>query len=1591
MSTDPSASSAWEPPTIEELHALLPQYEITEILGRGGMGAVYKGRQIKLNRDVAIKLLPETLTQGDDELNFAKRFEQEAQAMAGLDHPAIISVYDFGETSKGQLYFVMEFIDGLDIHQYLKQHGGKISQEDALSITAHVLDALEYAHANGIVHRDIKPANILLNKEGRVKIADFGLAKRSDSDDGSPALTMSNIAIGTPDFVAPEALDPDKTPDHRADLYAVGIMLYQMLTGTIPRGNFKLPSVLREGLDPRIDAIIERSIEADPDDRYSSASEIRSAIDPIFSSPITKVEPEPQGDVPVAVAVDKAAKSNSSKTILIAGIASAVILLVVGMILLKPDSPEELEAATLITEAPENTEATVADTKPESQPKPAESAMPSQAKLPSPKPEAEKSTSKPAPEKKPEPTVVAKAEPEPPVAEKPSAVVTEEKPEPPPEPEQINLNAQYAEVPDLYPRLNRYLAARQSAVDGLATSYTRALDGKLNAAADAGDLKLATAFEAEKQSIAELRKSLSAPPASPVSALTDTTTVPELPGSAPEGLVSLRETWTRERAKIETTLDSQLQQSLKILEQNLTKARDFSHAQQVLALRESLSETPAPILAEKKSPEDAPVVVEDAPVSSTELPVQGRLRAEGEIFNGKPIDLSAAAAYVDFVEVKLLREGFLARRANGEMVSDITFKPPLPNKAQKIIPNFQTRTDPVIGIIDSDGKVSFHHRRTATSSPVLEKPVIDGSMVVTSGLTISEDKSLSWWGPIYDNEKADSEPWPAPPEEAQSDVRLCLQTDDWAAVVTHSNKLVAWNESGELRLPRELRDDVHLLERQGHGIHILNNDGERFKGNLEGNRFEATIVSEGDSIDSFDPGSNQLHYRTTDGQWHSEIPEGTMTLIRSRIGTLTGLEAGQFSYVTDGNTENGAILWIEPVDRAESTPLTEIKNPFGWQPIPEEPFPLARPTRPTIPCRMVAWRTDMAPVKADEFHEKMGFLPFDFGEIVDLEATGSACIGLDANGDAIFTTDGNKELKKVSGKQLVRVSIGKIFGTGLSNDGSAHILKRRHHTLDLSAVSTWKNLVDVKAGDYHALGLRSDGTVVGAGRKENNQISETLTSATQVISIVPRGLGSTIVQLSGNDLRFRIIGNGGKNIELKGDQRVIANFRNYTFTDESGRIEESSVSDEEPHHFSHAPSGLRDVRDLQAQGGNGGEQSGIASARVGEDQWYFWGHRGKNGPVKDKDLKRKADGCLKLFFANPFIIGLKPVDKITPDDWTGKIDTEDPATTDAETAPAEPTPLNITFPLPVPKRPTLAGRLEVHRLDGNPIGSQPNGNALAKIPADLGSQVVDIAIGNQKKGPDSDGEVMAVALLSDGTVRVWNTEDQYHEEVNANPTLGLKNIVAIAAGKNQALFLDRDGVAWKAGFHMGGFAPFQASKVKTDGEKIVQIACYTTYSLLLSESGKVSQINDPNSSPLPGGIPPSVSIAVAGGTGYALGIDGIWRAWYQQGTSRSITATAATNGLLGQPGTSDREMAWRDLDNRIHCLARDGKDSSKTILDYEGPVLSWSISQNYNALEISEGKWKGYGGFHKTESVVQGSIKLDASFVYLFAIKPLGR
>src|SRR4051812_3478308 len=272
---DPTASrgpSDFPPPPPSDLAQHFPQLEILELLGQGGMGLVYKARQSGLDRLVALKLL--SPDNGRDPA-FAQRFCQEAKSLARLNHPNIVSVFDFGQAGP-YYYLVMEFVDGVNLRQSLRQ----ISPDQALAIVPKICDALQYAHEEGIVHRDIKPENILVDKKGRVKIADFGLARLLGRVGTELRLTRSQQVMGTPHYMAPEQIEKPLEVDHRADIYSLGVVFYEMLTGELPMGRFPLPSE-KVQVDVRLDEVVLRSLEKEPQRRYQQASELKSDVENI--------------------------------------------------------------------------------------------------------------------------------------------------------------------------------------------------------------------------------------------------------------------------------------------------------------------------------------------------------------------------------------------------------------------------------------------------------------------------------------------------------------------------------------------------------------------------------------------------------------------------------------------------------------------------------------------------------------------------------------------------------------------------------------------------------------------------------------------------------------------------------------------------------------------------------------------------------------------------------------------------------------------------------------------------------------------------------------------------------------------------------------------------------------------------------------------------------------------------------------------------------------------------------------------------------------------------------------------------------------
>jgi multidrug efflux pump subunit AcrA (membrane-fusion protein)/predicted Ser/Thr protein kinase len=274
----PPGAVPFQPPTLEEVAKLFPQLEILGFLGKGGMGAVYKARQPALDRLVALKILPPQAAGG---AGFAERFNREARALAKLNHPNIVAVHEFGQAG-GSPFFIMEFVDGLTLRQL--EQAGRLSPGEALRIVPQICEALQFAHDEGIVHRDIKPENILIDKKGRVKIADFGIAKIIGGDEGGTGMTGTRQAIGTPHYMAPEQVEKPQTVDHRADIFSLGVVFYEMLTGQLPLGRFAPPSRKVE-IDARLDEVVLRSLEREPELRYQQAGEVKTEIDTIASTP----------------------------------------------------------------------------------------------------------------------------------------------------------------------------------------------------------------------------------------------------------------------------------------------------------------------------------------------------------------------------------------------------------------------------------------------------------------------------------------------------------------------------------------------------------------------------------------------------------------------------------------------------------------------------------------------------------------------------------------------------------------------------------------------------------------------------------------------------------------------------------------------------------------------------------------------------------------------------------------------------------------------------------------------------------------------------------------------------------------------------------------------------------------------------------------------------------------------------------------------------------------------------------------------------------------------------------------------------------
>ncbi len=278
-------------PTIEQLAPFFPGLQLDSLIAVGGMGAVYKATQTSLGRTVALKILHGEIA---SEPGFSERFQREARTMATLSHPGLVAVHDFGQAGP-YFHFVMEFVDGVNLRQMLRAK--TLTPEIALRIVPQICEVLQYAHDRGVVHRDIKPENILVERGGRVKVLDFGLSKMVGKDPDRPALTRTDQVMGTPHYMAPEQWERPLTVDHRADIYSLGVVFYELLTGELPLGRFAPPSRIVH-IDVRLDEVVLRTLDKEPMLRYQQASELKSDVEHISATEAAPIPADPVSGEP---------------------------------------------------------------------------------------------------------------------------------------------------------------------------------------------------------------------------------------------------------------------------------------------------------------------------------------------------------------------------------------------------------------------------------------------------------------------------------------------------------------------------------------------------------------------------------------------------------------------------------------------------------------------------------------------------------------------------------------------------------------------------------------------------------------------------------------------------------------------------------------------------------------------------------------------------------------------------------------------------------------------------------------------------------------------------------------------------------------------------------------------------------------------------------------------------------------------------------------------------------------------------------------------------------------------------------------------
>ncbi|MBE2285193.1 MAG: SUMF1/EgtB/PvdO family nonheme iron enzyme [Prosthecobacter sp.] len=970
----------WQPPAPEDLAPELPQYEILGLLGRGGMGAVYKARQKSLNREVAIKILP-PMAEEDGTMHYAERFIAEAQAMARLEHQNIVAVYDAGQTPGGLLYFVMQYVQGTDVSQMIRS-AGRLPPEHAYAITAHVCEALAYAHKNGIIHRDIKPANIMVDMEGRVKVADFGLAKAVDAQTG---FTQSNMAVGTPDFVAPEALIPGMPVDGRADLYAVGVMLYQMLTGNIPRGAWQPASVMAPGTDPRFDQIIVKAMAYDREQRHHSATELRQHLDSIlmpavaapdlqqYSSAQMPKQAAPQASRsgvatarPAAAAPkpDGRAKATpvlppKSRTPLFIGIGAAAAIGIGAFVMfsggraVSPKPPPGVVGDSAPTAKPQTLAGSAtAPVKPNEPPKAAPTPIvvakvPEPAKAEPPKlasavPQMEET--KPAAPAMPDRALVSTPAPVPAPASSavPSSPSLPISSSPPSALDQrlAGLDASFQAAVER--DANTAFKASIAALDKL---YLTALDRALATASKGGKLEEALALREEKQRIEK---------GEGVPSEVDEST--QVPGKVPDTLKTLRKTYRSTSAQHEATKAKAMQplydkydQALAAVQTELTQAQKLDDALRVKTVREQIAATRGGGQANTAATSSAITSTSSVAVVSSSSSGDwlsaarkrgGPLKLWGGTEPGQNIPVPAKAAkYDDYVSLNmmnLMKRVLFATRRDGNVVAlDLTDFPKI--EVEELRDTMALNAGDIASFVAKSGKV-LRADGYEVFDPKMVRKALGVAHSYKGGVVFSGEGDLESFGG-FDNKELEM-----PPADLLKGLRIVAggAIDGSLVFLTQDGKVVGWN--GRAKKPLEfgrLNNSTVLEMAVCDGLGFLTSEGKILMcdhNGLFGNGGFAALGTEALKGQSgpFVRVQGTIRFGAVqheDGSWLGWGEAATLNDKVKSLGSVLDLDGAYQIEANSKQVQSMTLAWIELPSGAKPGAATKPAPPTPTPPV----------------------------------------------------------------------------------------------------------------------------------------------------------------------------------------------------------------------------------------------------------------------------------------------------------------------------------------------------------------------------------------------------------------------------------------------------------------------------------------------------------------------------------------------------------------------------------------------------------------------------------------------------------------------------------